>query len=716
MRRMGIFFFYDKDGIVGEYVSYYLQSIRPHLSHLIVVINGKINIEGRKKIEPFADEILIRENAGMDSWAYKYAMTYYGYENLKSFDELLLFNFTCYGGVYPFDPMFDEMAKRQCDCWGHAKYPERRGVVLSKMQKTNYIPEHIMSYFVLIRKKMFTDPSWKEYWDTLEMPFSHGDAVAVNELRFTPYFEDRGFALDSFVDRETTYMFPNNQINFAGAEMLLERYKTPLVKRKIFFIDYNHALFHGDGEEPRKALNYMCKNTDYDTNMIWDDLLRTQPISVLRRSLHLNEILSEDVLEKKRRQNNRIAALCFIFYEDLIDYCNERLSHLPVNADIYIWVLTEDMQEKTKNAFAELENNVYVLIKPDPRGREEAILLIEAKNIIAEYDLCLLVHAKKSSHMDVVHGRAFADHCWDGVLKNRIYVENVIALFEENARMGFLSSPVPVIGRGLIPIGSEWHTEKNKEIARQLLSEKFNINADLDPEPIHFGCCFWFRPQAFTTLLSHSWKYDDFPAEPALRDGTILHALERLYPVFAQYDGYYSVWAMSNKTASAYVDNLHFIYRDRELRNSPSKNENVPFSAHKGMLYQSVPNESKDALGAMLQFAYDMKTKNKKIVVWGAGQGGVRTFELLKHHGVKIKAFLDSSPGKIGTRIKKRLVFPPEILKADPSWNRSRCAVFIASIAHHEIAQRLEAARWRKGKNYYVVPQNILDSNFNQFS
>ncbi|MDR1196139.1 MAG: rhamnan synthesis F family protein, partial [Endomicrobium sp.] len=299
MKRLGIFFFYDKDGIVGDYVSYYLNSIKPHLSYLIVVINGKINAEGKRKFEEFADEILVRENAGYDSWAYKFAMTHYGYENLKKFDELLLFNFTCYGGVYSFEPMFEEMRKRKCDCWGHAYYPFRRNCVVSKMQKTPFIPEHLMSYFMIIRKRMLADISWKQYWDTLEYPRSHGDAVVVNELRFTQYFENRGFVLDAWIPKEETYNYPEQQINFLAGKMLLEEYKSPLVKRKLFFIEYPNLIANGAGMQPCEVLDFIAKNTAYDENMIWGDLIRTQHVSVLHRNLHLKYILPENIIENK---------------------------------------------------------------------------------------------------------------------------------------------------------------------------------------------------------------------------------------------------------------------------------------------------------------------------------------------------------------------------------------------------------------------------------
>jgi lipopolysaccharide biosynthesis protein len=41
-------------------------------------------------------------------------------------------------------------------------------------------------------------------------------------------------------------------------------------------------------------------------------------------------------------------------------------------------------------------------------------------------------------------------------------------------------------------------------------------------------------------LLNKDWKIDDFPEEAGQSDGTIMHALERLIPTVANYNGFQS--------------------------------------------------------------------------------------------------------------------------------------------------------------------------------
>ena len=111
-------------------------------------------------------------------------------------------------------------------------------------------------------------------------------------------------------------------------------------------------------------------------------------------------------------------------------------------------------------------------------------------------------------------------------------------------------------------------------------------------------------------------------------------------------------------------------------------------------------------------FVRNAESENKKIIIWGAGQGGVNAFELLEHYDVKIHAFLDRSPGKIGTFLKGLPVLSPETLNTDQLWHHSHCAVFIASMAHVQIAEQLEASGWREGSDYFTIPLNILNQYF----
>ena len=94
MKRVAIYFFYDKDGVVDRYVNYFLEDFKQNLDRLIVVCNGKLTPEGREEFSKYTNEIIVRENKGFDVWAYKEGIEYIGWDNLEKYDELLMINFT----------------------------------------------------------------------------------------------------------------------------------------------------------------------------------------------------------------------------------------------------------------------------------------------------------------------------------------------------------------------------------------------------------------------------------------------------------------------------------------------------------------------------------------------------------------------------------------------------------------------------------------------
>ena len=48
-KRLGIYFFYDKQGIVDRFVPYFLDDLCKNLTKLIIICNGKLNDEGKVK-------------------------------------------------------------------------------------------------------------------------------------------------------------------------------------------------------------------------------------------------------------------------------------------------------------------------------------------------------------------------------------------------------------------------------------------------------------------------------------------------------------------------------------------------------------------------------------------------------------------------------------------------------------------------------------------
>ena len=55
--RVGIFAYYDADGIVDDYIPVLVGAVRPFCNYLLCVVNGELNEEGRQKLQAVSDEL-----------------------------------------------------------------------------------------------------------------------------------------------------------------------------------------------------------------------------------------------------------------------------------------------------------------------------------------------------------------------------------------------------------------------------------------------------------------------------------------------------------------------------------------------------------------------------------------------------------------------------------------------------------------------------------
>ena len=57
-KRLGIYFFYDKQGIVDRFVPYFLDDLCKNLTKLIIICNGKLNDEGKEILSKYGEVIV----------------------------------------------------------------------------------------------------------------------------------------------------------------------------------------------------------------------------------------------------------------------------------------------------------------------------------------------------------------------------------------------------------------------------------------------------------------------------------------------------------------------------------------------------------------------------------------------------------------------------------------------------------------------------------
>ena len=554
--RALIYFLYNKNGNIAEYITYQLKEYRKHCKYILLVVNGKLQKESKEKVNNLVDEILERQNIGMDVGAYKDAINHIGLNKICNFHEVILTNYTCFGPIFPFTRLFDWASKTDCSFWAitpGSKCMEHSGEYLHK----NGNPLHYQSYFLALRHNFLISKVFKDFLDALPDNITYEESVNYFEYAFPGYFEKYGFKGAVYCNEsDLDYPLLHNPL------YLIEKYHIPLIKIRSFFHPYTDTINHDGGLATLFLLDFLSKKANYPLNLIWDYLLREKNLNEIMWACQLNFILPNNINLKK---NNSLKAACVFhaFYEDLFEESLTYLSNVK-NAGIPILITTTSQEKKnllTKLCYAK---NLLAEIKlVNNRGRDVSALLIGAKEFIQNFDLVLFAHDKKSSQYPFASvGRSWRLRLYENTMGSVQLINNIISQYENQPNLGISFPPPPrhsIFAEGL---GNAWtgNFVKTKQLLNSLGID-VNLNENLNCiSPL--GTCFWFRPSALKIIFDgpggKGWEYSDFPLEPCRTDNTILHAIERAYCYVSQNAGYYPAVIQSDFMARNEFTNLEF--------------------------------------------------------------------------------------------------------------------------------------------------------------
>ncbi len=562
VKRLAVFFFFDEKGIVDDYIIYLLNDLKQNIDELLFVSNGKLCEEGRAKVIKLTNNILERENKGFDVWAYKEGIEYYGWDKLANYDEIILLNYTIFGPLFPFKMMFDEMNKRDLDFWGITKHHKVDFDAFGTC-KYGYIPEHIQSSFLVIRNHLLTSNDYQSFWNNMPMINSYADSVGLYEAIFTKDFMEMGYKGDVFVNTDDLREFTRYPLMMMSYELVKNR-KCPVIKRKSFSQSYYDMLSETVGESTMELYEYIRENFDYDVNLIWDNILRTCHMADIKDIMHLNYILplkGHNTVEMSNK-TPRVGLVMHLYFMDLLDSSLAYAANMPDYADIIITTNTEEKKALIDNKFKDLNCNNFKCIVIENRGRDVSSLLVGARPFIMDYDYVCFAHDKKTSQLKpYCIGEGFSYKCFENILGSKDFVYNIIDLFDKNPKLGLLTPPPPNHAAFYQTLYSSWANNYNN-VCEMINKMELDIPVHWSKEPIApLGTMFWFRPKAMLRLFDENWTYDNFPEEPNNVDGTLLHAIERLYPYIIQNQGFYCGWLMNEKFARIETTNLYYLLR-----------------------------------------------------------------------------------------------------------------------------------------------------------
>lgn len=562
MNKLGIFLTYDADGVVDDYIPYLLNDINRHLDRLVIVVNGILNAEGRKKLERISSDIYVRENIGFDFCAWKDAMiNYIGFPKIREYDQLVLFNDSFFGPLRSFKEVFDEMDDRNLDFWGLTVHGEVNTV--KDLCPYGYRPRYIQTYFMAFNKRIINDYSFQNYWTNIPVYTTFQEVAEKCSAVLTKYFEDMGFSWgvysdtsDLETDRTTNICHHAFNIN----ELVTNR-KYPIIKRKSFVLGKARYLKNNTGLDLVRAINYIDEHTEYDLNLIYSHIARRYDIAEIKESLNLNYILDEK--KPSDINKNLINKAIGIIYLDQRDQSSLILKYLEnIPSQLAILIVTNS-ESKRENIICEIDgtrlaNQVEVLVESKATNYIYAYYL-GAKKYALEYEYFLFLHNndKKCTNEPFVVGKSCNDLLWENMVYNEQYIGKILQLLSDNEYLGMLVPPVPFHGKYYSKACSGYgDLSDNVEYWNILLDT--NCNLVSDHSPISYGGVCWCKKKILDSIIK-SLSSKDIAIDI---DETItsdkMEVFEYLLPYLTSQAELLTGWVMTSEYAASEIESLRY--------------------------------------------------------------------------------------------------------------------------------------------------------------
>jgi lipopolysaccharide biosynthesis protein len=533
-RDVCLFVTYSPGGRIENHVLQYLKSLVAEQFSVVLVIAT----EGIDHILPpeleIVDGILVRASHGWDFAAWAAALAIF--PDLWCAHNLILANDSIYGPIDSY--AFKSVAQR-------VRSSEASVVALTDSYEYRH---HLQSYFIALKKSALTDPAIRKFWVGVRSAKVRNSEdkwekiVYRYELPLIEHLRDHDIHYEVLFPTVETGEKPAANPTLAGWRDLVSRgfpfLKVNLLRNNpmqadltgweycvkdaqlLGYIQAHLAAFrnyaaaepvHWPVPSPRRR--FKRNSTLQASDGV---ILASRPTDATDLALEVPFRYSLD--RESTNPPERVAVIVHLFYSYMSKQFFEKISNIPVSADLFISTDTEDKRNEVQTVFNNYRNGaVQIRIFPNI-GRDIAAMLVGYADVLPNYDIILHIHSKESPHDRQMTG--WRDFLLNNLLGSPDVVRSILDLFR-TTDVGVIFSQHFPAARPLLNFGFNFQAMKDL-LARFSLC----LTSDLVLE-FPSGSFFWARTRAIKPLFDLHLDWSAFPPEPFPVDGTLAHAIER---------------------------------------------------------------------------------------------------------------------------------------------------------------------------------------------
>ena len=228
-----------------------------------------------------------------------------------------------------------------------------------------------------------------------------------------------------------------------------------------------------------------------------------------------------------------VGVMAHVFYPELIEEFAQSLDKVPVPFTLLVSVMDMDAEAQVRARFRQMKRVRELIVRVVPnRGRDIAPFLISFNAELRALDVVAHIHTKKSLYTGNAQD-AWRRYLLNGLFGDAERVAWILGTFQAAPQLGLVYPDTYEI---LPPWAHTWLDNAN--VAGPFatrLGVPIERNAYFD---FPAGSMFWARVPALLPLLDLGLRLEDFPTEQGQTDGTVQHALERLFALAARAAGF----------------------------------------------------------------------------------------------------------------------------------------------------------------------------------
>ena len=269
----------------------------------------------------------------------------------------------------------------------------------------------------------------------------------------------------------------------------------------------------------------------------FDEKFGYSSINSLSKSI-LNITYSQNYFNLNyNNKRSKIAMHIHIFYEQLFPRILRKINLIPFKYDLFISTVNEEKKLIIEKLLINSNHNRYEIKLFKNIGRDIYPFLTQMRSHFKYYKYICHLHTKKSIHKQLL-GSNWSKYLYNNLIGKIEIISDIIYDFEYNKKIGIIfPEPYYEIIRDVDcfdNINFPLH-KTNKNLMNDILNIIFHKYVVGQKLIFPVGNMFWARTKAIYQIFKIKLKY---PKELNQTNGTIMHAIERLWVYLVKLNGY----------------------------------------------------------------------------------------------------------------------------------------------------------------------------------